>query len=73
MCPGARAVLPIGYPVAYYIARHAKRHQGAAAAAGVPFWVSYLLRMLAWIGLLASDGYVNKVLCGLGIGTRPIG
>ena len=30
----------------------------------IPFWVSYLLRMLAWIGLLASDGYVNKVLDG---------
>jgi spermidine/putrescine transport system permease protein len=37
----------------------------------IPFWVSYLLRMLAWIGLLSSDGYVNKLLIDLGIGHPP--
>ena len=36
----------------------------------IPFWVSYLLRMLAWIGLLSSDGYVNQVLQAIGI-THP--
>ena len=37
----------------------------------IPFWVSYLLRMLAWIGLLDSDGYVNKILTGIGIAHPP--
>jgi spermidine/putrescine transport system permease protein len=62
----------IGYPVAYYIARHAKRTKGLLLLLiFVPFWVSYLMRMLAWIGLLAPDGYVNQVLGDVGISSPP--
>lgn len=62
----------IGYPVAYYVARHAKRTKTLLIVLLViPFWVSYLLRMLAWIGLLSSDGYVNKLLMDLGIAHPP--
>jgi len=62
----------IGYPVAYYVARHAKRTKTLLVVLLViPFWVSYLLRMLAWIGLLSSDGYVNKLLIDLGISHPP--
>ena len=62
----------IGYPVAYYIARHARRSKPLLIMLLViPFWVSYLLRMLAWIGLLSSDGYVNKVLTWVGIAHPP--
>jgi ABC-type spermidine/putrescine transport system permease subunit I len=39
----------------------------------VPFWVSYLMRMLAWIGLLLPDGLVNRVLMDLGILSAPYG
>jgi ABC-type spermidine/putrescine transport system permease subunit I len=61
----------IGYPVAYYVALHAKKSKALLIVLLViPFWVSYLLRMLAWIGLLSSDGYVNKVLSTIGI-THP--
>ncbi len=61
----------IGYPVAYYVARHARRTKALLIVLLViPFWVSYLLRMLAWIGLLSSDGYVNQVLSTIGI-THP--
>ena len=61
----------IGYPVAYYVARHAKKTKTLLIVLLViPFWVSYLLRMLAWIGLLSSDGYVNKLLMDIGI-THP--
>ena len=28
----------------------------------LPFWISYLMRMLAWVNLLAPDGYVNRFL-----------
>lgn len=53
----------IGYPVAYYVARSAKRSRGALLALLVlPFWISYLMRMLAWVNLLQTDGYVNRVL-----------
>ena len=61
----------IGYPVAYYVARHAKRSKTLLIVLLViPFWVSYLLRMLAWIGLLSPDGYVNEILSWVGI-THP--
>jgi spermidine/putrescine transport system permease protein len=62
----------IGYPVAYYVARHARRTRTLLIVLLViPFWVSYLLRMLAWIGLLSSDGYVNKMLTSIGISSPP--
>lgn len=62
----------IGYPVAYYVARHARRTKALLIALLViPFWVSYLLRMLAWIGLLQSDGYVNQILQTIGIAHPP--
>jgi putrescine transport system permease protein len=62
----------IGYPVAYYIARHAKKSKTLLIILLViPFWVSYLLRMLAWIGLLSPGGYVNSILGDIGISHAP--
>ena len=59
----------IGYPVAYYIACKAGRTKGLLLALiFLPFWVSYLMRMLAWIGLLSADGYVNEALGWVGLG-----
>jgi spermidine/putrescine transport system permease protein len=55
--------LLIGYPVAYYIARHAGRTKNILLILLIlPFWISYLMRMLAWVNLLAPDGYVNRFL-----------
>jgi putrescine transport system permease protein len=55
--------LAIGYPVAYYIARHAGRTKNLLLILVIlPFWISYLMRMLAWVNLLAPDGYVNRFL-----------
>jgi spermidine/putrescine transport system permease protein len=62
----------IGYPVAYYVARHAGRTKSLLIVLLViPFWVSYLLRMLAWIGLLSPVGWVNGILHALGIHNPP--
>jgi putrescine transport system permease protein len=64
--------LLIGYPVAYYLARHAGRMKGALLVLLIiPFWVSYLMRMLAWVGLLLPDGLVNRVLEDLGVISHP--
>jgi putrescine transport system permease protein len=53
----------IGYPVAYYIARHAGRMKGLLLVLIIlPLWISYLMRMLAWVNLLVADGYVNRFL-----------
>jgi spermidine/putrescine transport system permease protein len=66
--------LVIGYPVAYYLARHARRTKTLLLVLLiVPFWVSYLMRMLAWVGLLLPDGLVNRTLMTLGIISQPYG
>ena len=53
----------IGYPVAYYIARHASRTKSLLLILLIlPFWISYLMRMLAWVNLLAPDGYGTRLL-----------
>jgi spermidine/putrescine transport system permease protein len=52
----------IGYPIAYYVARKAKHKGLLLILLVVPFWVSYLMRMLAWSSLLQLDGYVNRIL-----------
>jgi spermidine/putrescine transport system permease protein len=57
----------IAFPVAYYVARLAGRRRGLILALLIaPFWISYMMRMLAWVNLLAQDGLVNKAL-GFGI------
>lgn len=64
--------LLIAYPVAYYIARHAKKTKILLLVLLVlPFWVSYLMRMLAWVGLLAPDGYVNSFLIWSNLNADP--
>jgi spermidine/putrescine transport system permease protein len=58
----------IGYPVAYFIARHAGRFRTLFLVAFIaPFWISYMMRMLAWINLLQPNGYVNRILGGIGL------
>jgi ABC-type spermidine/putrescine transport system permease subunit I len=53
----------IGYPVAYYLARYGGRFRNWILAGLVlPFLISYMLRMLAWVTLLQPDGYLNKLL-----------
>src|SRR6201995_1033480 len=60
--------LVIGYPAAYFVARFAVRRKGLFLLLLIaPFWISYMMRMLAWIDLLQSDGYVNKTLSFLGL------
>jgi len=55
--------LLIGYPVAYYTARHAGRWKGLILILIIlPLWISYMMRMLAWVNLLQADGYINRFL-----------
>jgi len=60
--------LLIGYPAAYFVARFAGRRKGLFLVLLVaPFWISYMMRMLAWVDLLQTGGYVNKALGWVGI------
>ena len=55
--------LAIAYPVAYFVTRFGGRRKGLLLALLIaPFWISYMMRMLAWVNLLQTDGLVNRAL-----------
>jgi putrescine transport system permease protein len=57
--------LVMGFPVALAIARAAPRWQNALLLAiMLPFWTGFLMRINAWIGLLADDGFIVRLLGG---------
>jgi ABC-type spermidine/putrescine transport system permease subunit I len=65
--------LVIAYPAAYFVARFAGRRKGLFLILLIaPFWISYMMRMLAWVGLLQTDGYLNKALSALGLISQPV-
>lgn len=71
---GAATVLCllIGYPVAYFLARCAGRSKPLFLAFFfAPFWISYMLRMLAWNSLLQEDAYIDRVLVNLHVVGEP--
>jgi spermidine/putrescine transport system permease protein len=64
--------LLVAYPVAYYVTRYAGRRKGLLLVALLaPFWVSYMMRMLAWVNLLESDGMINRLLVSVGLLREP--
>ncbi|MFC6084478.1 ABC transporter permease [Sphaerisporangium aureirubrum] len=67
------ACVLVGYPVAYYLARHAGRRKGLLLALVLaPWWVNYITRMLAWLNLLQDDGYVNDLLMAGHLVSEPV-
>jgi spermidine/putrescine transport system permease protein len=57
----------IGYPVAYFVSRKAGKRKGLFLVLILtPFWINYLMRMLAWVNLLSNDGLVNVALQSVG-------
>jgi ABC-type spermidine/putrescine transport system permease subunit I len=65
--------LLIGYPAAYFVSRFAGKQKGILLGLLLaPFWVSYMMRMLAWIDLLQTNGYVNRVLVDLHLVSHPV-
>jgi putrescine transport system permease protein len=69
--------LAVGYPVAYYIARHGGRLKVLLLTLMIaPFWMSYLMRMLAWVNLLSvkpdDPGLMNRILLLLPFFHEPV-
>ena len=65
--------LVIAYPAAYFVARFSGRRKALFLILLIaPFWISYMMRMLAWIDLLQTNGYVNKALSSLGLISQPV-
>jgi len=69
----AALCLLVAYPVAYFVARFAGRRKALMLVLLIaPFWISYMMRMLAWIDLLQTNGYVNSVLTYLHLANHPV-
>ncbi len=65
--------LGLGYPVAYFIAhRSAVAQKILYMLVMLPMCMSFLLRTLAWVGLLETNGIINVLLGKLGIGTVEV-
>ena len=61
--------LVLGYAVAYFTARYATRYKGLILILLIsPFWISYLMRIYAWQGLLDTGGAINWLLSPVGLG-----
>ncbi|MBM3645522.1 MAG: ABC transporter permease subunit [Alphaproteobacteria bacterium] len=64
--------LLLGYPMALAIARAPRRRQPLLLALVIlPFWTSFLIRVYAWMGLLADNGILNNLLKTLGLASAP--
>ena len=63
----------LSYPIAYFLAFRAGRKAGRyLVLLLVPFWTSYLLRVMAWKFILGSDGVLNSLLGHLGVIDQPL-
>jgi putrescine transport system permease protein len=64
--------LLLGYPMAYAIARAAPgRRPLLLMLVILPFWTSFLIRVYAWMGLLAENGILNQFLRWSGLASDP--
>ena len=65
--------LLLGYPVAYFIAHRSPTAQKFLyMLIMLPMCMSFLLRTLAWVGLLQDTGIINSFLAKFGIGPLPV-
>ena len=65
--------LLIGYPLAYVIARlPAATRNVAMMLVVLPSWISFLIRVNAWIGILDSNGWLNQFLLWVGLIDKPL-
>lgn len=62
----------LAYPIAYFISFHGGRHKSLwLFLITIPFWTSYLLRVMSWKVILGYNGVLNSGLMGLGLISEP--
>ncbi|MTJ06102.1 MAG: ABC transporter permease [Sediminimonas qiaohouensis] len=69
------ATLLVGYPVALFIGLFVKNRTLQTAllvACVIPFWTSFLIRVIAWRPMLGTEGAINIVLMKLGVISEPL-
>ena len=67
--------LILGYPVALYIGMFVKNKTSQTillVLCVVPFWTSFLIRVLAWRPMLGSEGAINLLLMNMGLIDQPL-
>jgi len=63
----------LAYPLAYFLAFRAGKRAGLyLILLLVPFWTSYLLRVMAWKLMLGEAGVINSVLLATGLIHEPL-
>lgn len=69
----ATAATILAFPVAYFLAFKAGARAGIyLALLLIPFWTSFLLRVMAWKVMLGSNGVINSLLISAGAITEPL-
>ncbi|HEY2008424.1 MAG TPA: ABC transporter permease [Rhizomicrobium sp.] len=66
------ATVCLAYPMAYFVAFHARRKFIWLVALTIPFWTSYLLRVFAWKIILGFDGVINSGLMRMHLVSQPL-
>lgn len=69
------ATLVVGYPTALFVGlfvRNKTLQTVLLVLCVIPFWTSFLIRVLAWRPMLGKEGAINLILQGLGITDQPI-
>jgi spermidine/putrescine transport system permease protein len=69
----AAVATALAYPLAYFLRFHAgNRATFYLLLLILPFWTSYLLRVVAWRLMLGQEGVVNSLLMSIGLIAEPI-
>src|SRR5581483_4542773 len=69
------ATLIVGYPTALFVGllvRNKTTQTVLLVLCVIPFWTSFLIRVLAWRPMLGTDGAINLILLKLGLISQPI-
>jgi spermidine/putrescine transport system permease protein len=70
----ALAATILAFPIAYFLAFRAGQRAGLfLALLLIPFWTSFLLRVMAWKVMLGSNGVINGFLHYVGLIEEPLG
>ncbi len=67
------ATVLVGYPVALFIGlfvRNKTLQTALLVACVIPFWTSFLIRVIAWRPMLGTEGAVNTILMKVGSSTN---
>ena len=64
----------LSFPFAYFVAAKVRpaRRLAWILIAIIPFWTSYLIRVLAWLNMFGDQGLINRALTGIGLVNSPI-